>query len=85
MNWWEGNVTMGPGGVLYAGNTGGAEYALNPNGRLRWVLPDRQLGLVERGDRATTAASTSARSTSTIYAVDPRGQLQVEDARTAAS
>lgn len=39
VNWWEGNVTMGPGGVLYAGNTGGAEYALNPNGRLRWLFP----------------------------------------------
>ena len=39
VNWWEGNVTMGPGGVLYAGNTGGAEYALNPNGRLRWLHP----------------------------------------------
>jgi outer membrane protein assembly factor BamB len=37
VNWWEGNVTMGPGGVLYAGNTGGAEYAINPNGRLRWI------------------------------------------------
>jgi outer membrane protein assembly factor BamB len=39
VNWWEGNVTMGPGGVLYAGNTGGAEYALNPNGRQRWLFP----------------------------------------------
>jgi outer membrane protein assembly factor BamB len=39
VNWWEGNVTMGPGGVLYAGNTGGAEYALNPNGKLRWLFP----------------------------------------------
>ncbi len=39
VNWWEGNVTMGPGGVLYAGNTGGAEYALNPNGRPRWIYP----------------------------------------------
>ena len=39
VDWWEGNVTMGPRGVLYAGNTGGAEYALNPNGRLRWLHP----------------------------------------------
>jgi outer membrane protein assembly factor BamB len=38
VNWWEGNVTMGPGGVLYAGNTGGAEYAINPNGRQRWAF-----------------------------------------------
>ena len=30
---------MGPGGVLYAGNTGGPEYAINPNGRRRWVFP----------------------------------------------
>ena len=38
VNWWEGNVTMGPGGVLYAGNTGGAEYALNPNGKVTGTL-----------------------------------------------
>jgi outer membrane protein assembly factor BamB len=38
VNWWEGNVTMGPGGVLYAGNTGGAEYAINRNGRQRWAF-----------------------------------------------
>ena len=39
VNWWEGNVTMGPAGVLYAGNTGGALYAINPRGTQRWVFP----------------------------------------------
>ena len=39
MNWWEGNVTMGFGGNLFAGNTGGAEYSLTPRGKLRWVHP----------------------------------------------
>ena len=39
MNWWEGNVTMGFGGNLFAGNTGGAEYSLTPRGPLRWVHP----------------------------------------------
>jgi outer membrane protein assembly factor BamB len=37
VNWWEGNVVVGPGGTLYAGNTGGAEYAINPNGKQKWV------------------------------------------------
>jgi len=39
VNWWEGNVTMGFGGTLFAGNTGGAEYSLTPRGRKRWLVP----------------------------------------------
>ena len=39
VNWWEGNVTMGFNGNLFAGNTGGAEYSLTPRGKLRWVHP----------------------------------------------
>jgi len=38
VNWWEGNADVGPGGVVYAGNTGGYEYAVNPNGKLKWVF-----------------------------------------------
>ena len=38
VNWWEGNADIGPGGVVYAGNTGGYEYAVNPNGKLKWVF-----------------------------------------------
>jgi outer membrane protein assembly factor BamB len=36
VDWWEGDVAVGPGGVLYAGNTGGTAYAIRPNGRLLW-------------------------------------------------
>jgi outer membrane protein assembly factor BamB len=39
VDWWEGNVAIGPGGTIYAGNTGGAAYAINPDGGLRWVAP----------------------------------------------
>jgi outer membrane protein assembly factor BamB len=39
VNWWEGNVAIGPGGTIYAGNTGGAAYAINPDGTQRWVAP----------------------------------------------
>lgn len=36
VNWWEGNVAVGPGGNLYAGNTGGTAYAISPAGRQVW-------------------------------------------------
>ncbi len=39
VNWWEGNVVVGPDGTLYAGNTGGGLYALNPDGTQRWLFP----------------------------------------------
>ena len=38
VNWWEGNASIGPGGTIYAGNTGGYEYAVNPNGTQKWVF-----------------------------------------------
>src|SRR5205823_14312351 len=38
VNWWEGNADIGPGGTIYAGNTGGYEYAVNPNGTQKWVF-----------------------------------------------
>jgi outer membrane protein assembly factor BamB len=38
VNWWEGNAEPGPDGTIYAGNTGDAAYALNPNGTLKWVF-----------------------------------------------
>ena len=37
VNWWEGNAEPGPNGTIYAGNTGDAAYAINPNGTLKWV------------------------------------------------
>jgi outer membrane protein assembly factor BamB len=39
VNWWEGNVVTGPGGVLYAGNTGGGLYAIDRAGRELWSFP----------------------------------------------
>jgi outer membrane protein assembly factor BamB len=37
VSWWEGNVAIGPGGTLYAGNTGGAAYAITPGGAQLWA------------------------------------------------
>lgn len=39
VNWWEGNVVIGPGGTLYAGNTGGGMYAIDPGGHELWNFP----------------------------------------------
>ncbi|MBI2382991.1 MAG: PQQ-binding-like beta-propeller repeat protein [Gammaproteobacteria bacterium] len=36
VNWWEGHVVHGRDGTLYAGNTGGAAYALKPDGGIKW-------------------------------------------------
>jgi outer membrane protein assembly factor BamB len=38
VDWWEGNVAVGPRGVLYAGNTGGSAYAISPSGRRLWAF-----------------------------------------------
>jgi outer membrane protein assembly factor BamB len=38
VDWWEGNVAVGPGGDLYAGNTGGTAYALRPDGKRVWTF-----------------------------------------------
>jgi outer membrane protein assembly factor BamB len=39
VNWWEGNVVTGPDGTLYAGNTGGGLYAIDPEGKEKWNFP----------------------------------------------
>jgi hypothetical protein len=39
VDWWEGDVAVGPGGNLFTGNTGGVAYSFTPAGRLRWTLP----------------------------------------------
>jgi outer membrane protein assembly factor BamB len=75
VDWWEGNVTMGPGGILYAGNTGGAEYALNPNGRLRWLHPTGN----SVWSNAAIGRDGSVYFGSldlNIYALDSRGKLK---------
>jgi outer membrane protein assembly factor BamB len=42
VSWWEGNPAIGPGGTIYVGNTGGAAYAINPDGTQRWAAPRDQ-------------------------------------------
>jgi outer membrane protein assembly factor BamB len=42
VSWWEGNPAIGPGGTIYDGNTGGAAYAINPDGSQRWAAPRGQ-------------------------------------------
>lgn len=37
VDWWEGNVELGPDGTLYAGNTGSTAYAINRDGTLKWM------------------------------------------------
>ena len=61
---------MGPGGVLYAGNTGGAEYALNPDGRLRWVHPTGELRLVQRRPSGRDGSVYFGSLDLNIYALD---------------
>lgn len=35
--WWEGNVVLGPNGLLYAGNDDFNAYAIEPGGEVRWA------------------------------------------------
>lgn len=37
--WWEGNVSVGFNGTLYAGNTNFLYYAISPTGELLWTYP----------------------------------------------
>ena len=37
VNWWEGNVALGPDGNIFVGNTGGGAYSLTRAGKERWV------------------------------------------------
>lgn len=37
VDWWEDDVSYGPDGNIYTGNTGGAIYSFTPNGKLRWA------------------------------------------------
>ena len=41
VNWWEGHAVLGPDGTIYAGNTGGGAYAINPDGTLKWQYDDQ--------------------------------------------
>ncbi len=48
-NWFEANVTIGPDGTIYAGNTNFNYYAITPDGQLKWTY--------ETGSNAWSAAA----------------------------
>jgi outer membrane protein assembly factor BamB len=75
VNWWEGNVTMGPGGVLYAGNTGGAEYAIGSRGRRRWVFGTGN-SVWSNAAIADDGAVFFGSLDLNVYALDSRGRLR---------
>src|SRR5262245_2065320 len=56
VDWWEGNVEIGVDGTLYAGNTGGCAYALDPGGTVRWTYAtgNSVWTAAARGDDGTT-------------------------------
>ena len=75
VSWWEGNVEMGYGGTLLAGNTGGAAYALHPDGTLAWRYAP--------GNSVWTAAAVAPDGSTywgslsgTIFALDRNGHLE---------
>ena len=37
VDWWEDNISYGPDGNIYTGNTGGVIYSFTPRGKLRWT------------------------------------------------
>lgn len=37
VSWWEGSPNVGPDGTIYQGNTGGAAYAVLPDGTQKWA------------------------------------------------
>ena len=38
VSWWEGSPNVGPDGTIYQGNTGGAAYAINPDGTQKFAF-----------------------------------------------
>jgi outer membrane protein assembly factor BamB len=37
VDWWEDDISYGPDGNIYTGNTGGTIYSFTPGGHLRWT------------------------------------------------
>jgi len=75
VNWWEGNAELGPDGTVYAGNTGGGAYAINPDGTRKWVY--------QTGNSVWTAAAIGDDGTTywgsldlSVYALDANGGLR---------
>ena len=75
VSWWEGNVELTHDGTLLAGNTGGAAFALHPNGTLAWEH--------RTGNAVWTEAAVGPDGTSywgslagSIFALGANGHLQ---------
>lgn len=73
VNWWEGNVVLGPDGNLYAGNTGGAIYSITRGGTVRWTY--------QTGNSVWTTPAFARDGTSywgsldlNVYALDAQGR-----------
>jgi outer membrane protein assembly factor BamB len=73
VNWWEGNAEVGPDGTIYAGNTGAAAYAIDPNGKVKWIF--------RGGNSFWTSTAIADDGTSywgsvdrSIYAIDKNGK-----------
>ena len=72
VNWWEGNADIGPGGVVYAGNTGGYEYAINPDGKQKWVFAAGNSVWTDPAFAADGTAYVGSLDRS-VYALDANG------------
>jgi outer membrane protein assembly factor BamB len=73
VNWWEGNAEVGPDGTIYAGNTGAAAYAINPDGKVKWIFRGGNSFWTSTaiGDDGTSYWGSVDRS---IYAIDKNGK-----------
>ena len=72
-NWFEGNITLGQDGTIYAGNTNFNYYAISPDGKLKWTY--------ETGSNAWSAGAIGADGTiywgscdTFFHAVSPEGK-----------
>jgi outer membrane protein assembly factor BamB len=72
VDWWEDDISYGPDGNIYTGNTGGRIYSFTPSGHLRWTFA--------AGNSVWTMPAYGAGGVSfwgsvdrNIYALDPNG------------
>lgn len=74
VNWWEGHVVHGKDGTFYAGNTGGAAYAINPDGSIKWqhAVGNSVWGIAAEADDGTTYWA-SLDPTANFFALDKTG------------
>jgi len=78
VSWWEGNPAIGPGGTVYVGNTGGAAYAINPDGTQRWTSQREQSVWTTPAFGSGSEAGNTFWGSVDLYAfsLDANGQLR---------